>query len=56
MYNLAIRPVYGHVFFYSNKYIMIKVGMGNNKINWVIDNAQETIHIVETVYHGASKD
>lgn len=44
------------MFFYRNKHIMIDLGTGNNnKINWAIDNAQEMIDIVETVYRGASK-
>ena len=46
--------MYSHVFFYWNEHIMIDLGMGNNKINWAIDNAQETIHIIETMFHGAS--
>lgn len=44
------------MFFYRNKHIMIDLGTGNNnKINWPIDNKQELIDIVETVYRGASK-
>eukprot|EP00744_Colponema_vietnamica_P005528 GILI01008095.1.p1 GENE.GILI01008095.1~~GILI01008095.1.p1 ORF type:complete len:143 (+),score=37.85 GILI01008095.1:67-495(+) len=44
------------MFFYRNKHIMIDLGTGNNnKINWVINNKQELIDIIETVYRGASK-
>lgn len=44
------------MFFYRNKHIMIDLGTGNNnKINWAIDNKQELIDIIETVYRGASK-
>ena len=44
------------MFFYRNKHIMIDLGTGNNnKINWAIDNAQEMIDVIETVYRGASK-
>ncbi|KAJ8093281.1 U4/U6-U5 snRNP complex subunit dib1 [Marasmius tenuissimus] len=42
--------------FFSNKHIMIDLGTGNNnKINWAMDNKQELIDIIETVYRGASK-
>lgn len=35
---------------------MIDLGTGNNnKINWAIEDKQEFIDIVETVYRGASK-
>lgn len=35
---------------------MIDLGTGNNnKINWAVENKQELIDIVETVYRGASK-
>ncbi|KAM6499978.1 Mitosis protein DIM1 domain containing protein, partial [Amanita muscaria] len=40
---------------YRNKHIMIDLGTGNNKINWAIDNKQELIDVIETVYRGASK-
>ena len=44
------------MFFYRNKHIMIDLGTGNNnKINWPIENKQELVDIVETVYRGASK-
>ncbi|KAH0835475.1 mitosis protein DIM1-domain-containing protein [Lanmaoa asiatica] len=47
MYEV-VRPV--------NKHIMIDLGTGNNnKINWAMDNKQELIDIIETVYRGASK-
>jgi len=35
---------------------MIDLGTGNNnKINWPIEDKQEMIDIIETVYRGASK-
>ena len=35
---------------------MIDLGTGNNnKINWAIEDKQEFIDIVETVYRGARK-
>jgi DIM1 family U5 snRNP protein len=35
---------------------MIDLGTGNNnKINWPIEDKQELIDIVETVYRGSSK-
>ncbi|KAL0580221.1 U4/U6-U5 snRNP complex subunit dib1 [Marasmius crinis-equi] len=41
---------------HRNKHIMIDLGTGNNnKINWAMDNKQELIDIIETVYRGASK-
>ena len=44
------------MFFYRNKHIMIDLGTGNNnKINWALDDSQEMVDIVETVYRGASK-
>ena len=44
------------MFFFRNEHIMIDLGTGNNnKINWAIDDKQEIIDIVETVYRGARK-
>ena len=44
------------MFFYRNKHIMIDLGTGNNnKINWAMNDKQEFIDIVETVYRGARK-
>ena len=44
------------MFFYRNKHIMIDLGTGNNnKINWAMEDEQEFIDIVETVYRGARK-
>ncbi|KIL56433.1 hypothetical protein M378DRAFT_1038291 [Amanita muscaria Koide BX008] len=44
------------MFFYRNKHTRIGLGTGNNnKINWAIDNKQELIDVIETVYRGASK-
>ena len=36
--------------------MMIDLGTGNNnKINWALENKQEMIDIIETVYRGARK-
>ncbi len=44
------------MFFFRNKHIMIDLGTGNNnKINWALENPQEMIDILETVYRGARK-
>ncbi|EPE09547.1 mitosis protein dim1 [Ophiostoma piceae UAMH 11346] len=44
------------MFFWRNKHMMIDLGTGdNNKINWVIEDKQELIDIIETVYRGAKK-
>lgn len=44
------------MFFFRNKHIMVDLGTGNNnKINWALDNADELIMIIETVYKGARK-
>jgi len=44
------------MFFYRNKHMMIDLGTGNNnKINWAINNKQELVDIIETVYRGARK-
>ncbi|ORX88886.1 hypothetical protein LY90DRAFT_21001 [Neocallimastix californiae] len=44
------------MFFYRNKHIMIDLGTGNNnKINWALEDKQEMIDIIETVYRGARK-
>ncbi|GAA6057546.1 hypothetical protein JCM3770_000577 [Rhodotorula araucariae] len=43
-------------FFYRNKHIMIDLGTGdNNKVKWAVEDDQEMIDIIETVYRGASK-
>ncbi|CAB1442967.1 unnamed protein product [Pleuronectes platessa] len=45
------------MFFFRNKHIMIDLGTGNNnKINWTMEDKQEMIDIVETVYRGAERD
>lgn len=42
--------------FFRNKHIMIDLGTGNNnKINWTMEDKQEMIDIIETVYRGARK-
>ncbi|KAL4438480.1 hypothetical protein ABPG77_000128 [Micractinium sp. CCAP 211/92] len=44
------------MFFFRNKHIMIDLGTGNNnKINWAMNDKQEFVDIVETVYRGARK-
>lgn len=44
------------MFFFRNKHIMIDLGTGNNnKINWAMEDKQELIDIIETVYRGARK-
>ena len=44
------------MFFYRNKHMMIDLGTGNNnKINWAMNDKQEFIDIVETVFRGARK-
>lgn len=44
------------MFFFRNKHMMIDLGTGNNnKINWAMNNKQEFIDIVETIYKGARK-
>lgn len=44
------------MFFFRNKHMMIDLGTGNNnKINWAMNNKQEFVDIVETIYKGARK-
>lgn len=44
------------MFFFRNKHIMCDFGTGNNnKLNWVLDDKQELIDILETVFRGAKK-
>ncbi|KAK2109289.1 Thioredoxin-like 4A [Saguinus oedipus] len=44
------------MFFFRNKNIMIDLGTGNNnKINWAMEDKQEMVDIIETVYRGARK-
>lgn len=44
------------MFFFRNKHIMCDFGTGNNnKLNWVLEDKQELIDIIETVYRGAKK-
>lgn len=51
----SIRPSCCCLFF-RNKHIMIDLGTGNNnKINWTMEDKQEMIDIIETVYRGARK-
>lgn len=44
------------MFFFRNKHMMCDFGTGNNnKLNWVLEDKQEIIDILETVYKGAKK-
>ncbi|VDN97287.1 unnamed protein product, partial [Rodentolepis nana] len=44
------------MFFYRNKHIMVDLGTGNNnKVNWAIDNKQELLDLIESIYRGARK-
>lgn len=44
------------MFFYRNKHMMIDLGTGdNNKITWAMNDSQELIDIIETIYRGAKK-
>lgn len=44
------------MFFFRNKHMMCDFGTGNNnKINWVLDNKDEMVDILEVIYKGARK-
>ncbi|MES1902546.1 MAG: Thioredoxin-like 4A, partial [Paramarteilia canceri] len=44
------------MFFFRNKHIFVDLGTGNNnKIDWPLEEVQEFIDIVETVFRGAKK-
>mmetsp|Transcript_8638 Transcript_8638/g.19729 ORF Transcript_8638/g.19729 Transcript_8638/m.19729 type:complete len:143 (-) Transcript_8638:309-737(-) len=44
------------MFFFRNKHMMIDLGTGNNnKVNWAMNDKQEFIDILETIYRGARK-
>ncbi|KAF3924030.1 hypothetical protein ABW21_db0206180 [Orbilia brochopaga] len=44
------------MFFFRNKHMMCDFGTGNNnKLNWILEDKQEMIDIVETIYRGAKK-
>jgi len=44
------------MFFFRNKHMMIDLGTGNNnKINWCLNDKQEMMDILETIYKGARK-
>ena len=54
MYELYDRSTV--MFFFRNKHMMCDFGTGNNnKINWVLDNKEEMIDILEVIYKGARK-
>ncbi|KAK7447887.1 thioredoxin-like protein 4A [Colletotrichum acutatum] len=56
---LAVYELYDPctiMFFFRNKHMMVDFGTGNNnKLNWVLEDKQELIDIIETVYRGAKK-
>jgi DIM1 family U5 snRNP protein len=35
--------------------MMCDFGTGNSKLNWVLEDKQELIHFIETIYQGAKK-
>jgi len=43
------------MFIFRNKHMMIDLGTGNNKISWDLEDKQEMIDVIETVYRGAKK-
>lgn len=44
------------MFFWRNKHMMCDFGTGNNnKLNWVLEDKEELIDIIETIYRGARK-
>ncbi|EPS36112.1 hypothetical protein H072_10495 [Dactylellina haptotyla CBS 200.50] len=44
------------MFFFRNKHMMCDFGTGNNnKLNWVLEDKQEMIDIIEEIYRGAKK-
>lgn len=44
------------MFFFRNKHMMCDFGTGNNnKLNWVLEDKQELLDIIETIYKGAKK-
>jgi hypothetical protein len=50
------RDWQGHTPFVSIKHMMYDFGTGNNnKLNWVLEDKQELIDIIETIYRGAKK-
>lgn len=45
------------MFFYQNKHMMCDFGTGNNnKLNFIVDDKQEMIDILETIFRGARKN
>ncbi|AGO12882.1 AaceriADL374Wp [[Ashbya] aceris (nom. inval.)] len=45
------------MFFYKNKHMRCDFGTGNNnKMNFVVDNKQEMIDIIETIFRGARRN
>jgi hypothetical protein len=44
------------MFFFRNMHMMCDFGTGsNNKLNWVLEDKQELMDIIETTYRGAKK-
>lgn len=45
------------MFFYQNEPVLIDLGTGNNnKINWALNDKNELMDIIETVYRDARKE
>lgn len=55
--RVSVQVLMGvNAFLPRNKHIMIDLGTGNNnKINWAMEDKQEMVDIIETVYRGARK-
>jgi DIM1 family U5 snRNP protein len=57
--DISLLELYDPVtimFFFRNKHMMCDFGTGNNnKLNWVLEDKQELIDIIETIYRGAKK-
>ena len=55
-YHLELYDPMTLMFFWRNKHMMCDFGTGNNnKLNWVLEDKQELIDILETIYRGAKK-
>lgn len=54
MYELYDRITV--MFFFRNKHMMCDFGTGNNnKMNFLLENSEEIVDIVEEIYRGAKK-
>ncbi|XP_954144.1 U5 snRNP-specific component (DIM1) [Theileria annulata] len=55
-YIKLIHFLRSNYFHSRNKHMMVDLGTGNNnKINWAMNNKQELIDIIETIYRGARR-